>query len=515
MAAHWAHPARPTLLAPSRLPDDLVDQSLRRLANIALTTAIVFIVGTAASVISVLFTDWVPSETMMWTPRIAFIAASLLIYGTLRHSPLDRRIKSDLGLIYEVFASGAVVILELGIFQAFDMQMGSTSFVVVWIFFMRLMVPVDLLRAALAAGLSAAIVPLAYWFWCTTHADPVQSMILGGLIKTTTAAALLAVLASRAVYRLGRQVHEAREMGAYQLEKLLGEGGMGQVWQASHRMLQRPAAIKLIRPEVLGFDDRGKTGSTQQRFEREAQATARLTSVHTVQLFDYGKTDDGSFFYVMELLDGLDLETLINRFGPVFPERAVFLLDQICHSLEDAHGHELIHRDVKPANIFLCRLGPDHDFIKVLDFGLVKETVEAEDNPKLTQDQQAPGTPAFMAPEVVTGTAPGAHTDIYAIGCVGYWLLTGSLVFEGATSLEILTKHVSEPPVPPSRRTELAMPPELEQLILDCLAKDPADRPASAADVARRLRDIPLERPWSRDRALRWWQTHRPTDAKD
>jgi len=286
---------------------------------------------------------------------------------------------------------------------------------------------------------------------------------------------------------------------------------MGEVWKASHRLLQRPAAVKLIRPEALGAGEQDT--QLQQRFEREARATASLESVHTVRLFDYGKTDDGSFFYVMELLDGLDLDSLVRRFGPAPSERAVFLLGQVCRSLEDAHDNGMIHRDVKPANIFVCKLGPDHDFIKVLDFGLVKETATSTDA-GLTAAGVVAGTPAFMAPEVATGSAPvGPATDIYMLGCVGYWLLTGEQVFEGQTPLSIISQHISAVPVPVSRRTEMTVPSGLEDLIMQCLAKEPGQRPQSAHEVYRRLMAFNLDRPWTRERALRWWQTHRPTEG--
>src|SRR4051812_18010581 len=239
----------------------------------------------------------------------------------------------------------------------------------------------------------------------------------------------LATITSRVTYGLRKQVAEANELGQYILEEKIGGGGMGEVWRARHRLLIRPAAIKLIRPQMSGDAE-----LLLRRFEREARATAALKSPHTVQLYDFGATEDGRLYYVMELLDGLDLDTLVRQYGPVPAERVVHILHQVCASLQDAHLNGLVHRDIKPANVVVSRAGTTFDFAKVLDFGLVKLDTErkAEDDVKLTNEGSAGGTPAFMAPEVVLGAAGTDHrVDLYALGCVGYWLLTGKLVFAG------------------------------------------------------------------------------------
>lgn len=329
--------------------------------------------------------------------------------------------------------------------------------------------------------------------------------------------ALLAVIPARIIRQLGQQVRKAREIGSYRLEEILGKGGMGEVYKASHQLLARPAAVKLIRPEVLGAAEPGGARVIRERFSREAKAAASLRSPHTISLYDFGVAQDGTFFFVMELLDGLDLESLVLRFGPVSPARAAHLLVQACESLEEAHQLGLIHRDVKPSNIFTCRMGLAVDFVKVLDFGLVAHQGDSQDaDMRLTAPNHTAGTPAYMAPEAILGPGPLDHrADIYALGCVAYWLLTGQLVFEAPSALRLLLRHVHEMPVPPSLRSEVPIPPALDQLILDCLAKNPDQRPQSAGELARRLRAAVLDaEAWTEARAHRWWQRHRPESAR-
>ena len=303
----------------------------------------------------------------------------------------------------------------------------------------------------------------------------------------------MAYLGARVVYGMGRAVREAHELGSYRLVEQLGKGGMGEVWRAEHRMLARPAAIKLIRPEVLSGGGVESVDVLQRRFEREAHATALLRSPHTIEVYDFGITDDGAFFYVMELLDGFDLEQLIDRFGPVPAERAVHFLRHLADSLAEAHDAGLVHRDVKPANVYACRQGRDMDFVKVLDFGMVKPTsTPAEEAVKLTAEHSTGGTPAFMAPEQALGDHElDGRSDIYAVGCVGYWLLTGGYVFEGSTPIEMITQHIKEEPVPPSRRSEVPIPAELDALILECLSKEPSARPQTADGLRAALDAIP------------------------
>jgi serine/threonine-protein kinase len=273
-------------------------------------------------------------------------------------------------------------------------------------------------------------------------------------------------------------------------------------------MLARPAAIKLISPEALGPGG-ALTSTMIQRFEKEAQATATLQSQHTIQLYDFGVTDDGAVYYVMEYLDGLDLQTLVDTYGPISAERTIHFLIQILESLEEAHNIGLVHRDIKPANIFVSRYGLHYDFIKVLDFGLARFTQTTEVG--WTAPALATGTPAYMAPESALNAGNvDARTDLYAVGAVGYWLLTGKLVFEGATAYATVLDHVRTAPTPPSQRTEIDIPAALEQIILACLEKDPQNRPQSAAELAERLRAVAVTAPWTEQGAERWWQAHHP-----
>ena len=302
--------------------------------------------------------------------------------------------------------------------------------------------------------------------------------------------------------------------GHYRFVELLGRGGMGEVWRARHRLLVRSAAVKLIRPELLAASSMGPD-AVLRRFEREARATAALRSPHTVQLYDFGQAEDGTLYYVMELIDGIDLDQLVTRFGPQPAERVVYILRQVCRSLDEAHRNGFTHRDIKPANVIISGAGSEQDFAKVLDFGLVALRAAAPGNGRLTADASVACTPAYAAPEVARGDADYDHrVDIYAVGCVAYWLLTGHLVFDGGSPMALLVAHASAPPPRPQTRTELVIPSELEQLVMDCLEKDPMRRPATAAELARRLAECPVTAPWTSERAETWWQHHAPVPER-
>jgi CHASE2 domain-containing sensor protein len=313
--------------------------------------------------------------------------------------------------------------------------------------------------------------------------------------------------------RLSRGAGEdaRREIGSYRLEQLLGRGGMGEVWRASHRMLERPAAVKLIRRDALGMANPQQALATLQQFEREAQATANLQSVNTVAIYDFGVDDERTFYYAMELLDGLSLDDLVRRFGPVPPQRAIHLLLQVCDSLEDAHRHQMVHRDIKPANVFVCRKGQRVDHVKVLDFGLVQRQERLGPASSAGRRSAIAGTPAFMSPEQALGRADiDGRADLYSVGCVAYWLITGDVVFERESARDVLTAHIREAPDPPSQVSELPVPPDLERVILACLEKDPEKRPATAAALADRLRACECSSAWSTERAEAWWAKHLP-----
>jgi serine/threonine-protein kinase len=287
---------------------------------------------------------------------------------------------------------------------------------------------------------------------------------------------------------------------------------MGEVWRARHHMLARDAAIKLIQPEMLSGGSGMNAATVRRRFEQEARSTASLRSPHTVELYDFGVTRDGVFYYVMELLDGIDLETLVRKFGPQPPARVAWILRQVCRSLGDAHEHGMIHRDIKPTNIFLCRMGNEYDFAKVLDFGLVKVLDQQET--QITVDGGTTGTPAFMAPEIALGNSPiDGRTDLYGLGCVAYWLTTGNLVFDEKGATAMMLAHLQKTPVLPSKRCELPIPAALDRAIMMCLGKDAAQRPASAAALERLLENTEEFGDWSREDAELWWRTHVPSEV--
>jgi serine/threonine-protein kinase len=376
--------------------------------------------------------------------------------------------------------------------------MGSLSWLAIWIVVFPLVVPASP-RLALLAGLASATTwPVAYAVGQAFGVPRAAGGILLDTLENYIAAAV-AMFATMVIRRLQER---------YQLVEKLDHGGMGEIWRARHRMLTHPVAVKLIRPELLGAKSPLEAAALVGRFQREAEATASLHSPHTVALHDFGVTPDGAFYYVMDLLDGLDLDTLVRRFGPVPPERAIHLLVQACDSLAEAHATGLIHRDVKPANMFACHWGLKWDFLKVLDFGLVKAVWSMGQEDHLTTEGVVTGTPAFMAPEVVLGERLDARADIYGIGCVGYWLLTGERVFTGRTPVEVLMHHVKTPPVPPSERLGGDVPAELEGLVLQCLAKEREDRPPSAEWLASALLALPQAREWTPVRARAWWEAN-------
>ena len=301
-------------------------------------------------------------------------------------------------------------------------------------------------------------------------------------------------------------LREGRRVGGYTLRQRLGEGGMGEVWLAQHSLLARPSAVKLIRQAAMRGDAKTRA-MLEERFQREAKATAQLRSPNTVELYDFGMTDDGDFYYVMEYLNGVDLRTLVWKFGPLDPARAVHFLKQACVSLGEAHLMGLVHRDLKPENLFVCQLGTQYDFLKVLDFGIVR--MSKEDDQTATSAGTLTGSPAFMSPEAAQGEEVTFASDVYGLGCVAYWLLTGRQVFEAPSAMKLLLQHISAPPQPPSDfRPDL--PDELEELVLRCLAKNPSDRPSDAIELGQQLASIPIEQWWDQEQAMQWWKHNLP-----
>jgi serine/threonine-protein kinase len=304
-----------------------------------------------------------------------------------------------------------------------------------------------------------------------------------------------AAVASTVIYGLHERAREARQLGQYALEEKIGEGGMGEVYRARHAMLRRPTAVKLLSGD----------GSEQQlrRFEKEVQLTARLTHPNTISIYDYGRTPEGIFYYAMELLEGLTLEELVERHGPQPAGRVIHILLQICGALREAHRVGLIHRDIKPANIYLCSRGDVPDVVKVLDFGLVRE-VKNEGDVTRSNINSVVGTPLFMSPDaILTPDQIDARADIYGVGCVAYYLLTGTPPFSGNSVIELCGHHLHTAPEPPSRRHPV--PLDLERVILSCMAKQRAERPQSAQALARALESCEDAHTWIEPAAEAWW----------
>jgi serine/threonine protein kinase len=294
-------------------------------------------------------------------------------------------------------------------------------------------------------------------------------------------------------------VDEARQLGQYTLEDKIGAGAMGAVYRAQHAMLRRPTAIKLLHP------DRAANKASLARFENEVQITGRLNHPNTVALYDYGHTPSGLFYYAMEYLQGVELEDLVQRGGPLPPGRAVHILVQICGSLDEAHSLGLIHRDIKPANILIA----PGDVAKLADFGLVKD-LDDRDQAGLTNVDTLTGTPLYMSPEAIKAPENlGPASDIYAIGALGYFLLTGQPVFDGKGIVDICAKHIHDTPQPPHERLGKPLPADLEGIILQCLAKQPKDRPAGADILANALEHCQDAGTWSKADSHDWWQEHR------
>ncbi|MBW2464525.1 MAG: serine/threonine protein kinase [Deltaproteobacteria bacterium] len=313
----------------------------------------------------------------------------------------------------------------------------------------------------------------------------------------------LATGITHVIYGLRREVRDVKKLGQYTLEEKLGEGGMGVVYKAHHGMLRRPTAIKLLKSDA-------SNETALERFAREVRLTARLTHTNTVTIYDYGRTPDGLFYYAMELLDGANLDEVVAVGGPQPPARVVKVLTEVASALTEAHGVGLIHRDIKPANVILAFQGGVPDVAKVVDFGLVKE-IARDEGEDLTHENAITGTPHYMAPEAIsTPDKVDGRSDIYALGAVGYFLLTGTHVFSGETLIEVCGHHLHTEPEAPSERLGAPIPSDLDALLLDCLAKDPGLRPESASGLVTRLEGLSSAGTWSHEDASSWWQSFGP-----
>ena len=490
------------------LPIDLLQDISRRLQFICLLVLGLIFVNAIFSEIAGLEAN----RAVRYGGLGAAIAASLAVYFLARSGKFAAQRLLDLGMIYEVALAAVIAVSSVELTWFSSIRLGFMfSPVAIWIVIFPVVVPNTAQRTLVAAIAAALTEPIV-----------VVSLALAGVgampafgefaryLWPSAAAIFIAVAISKLVYGLGEAVSKARAMGSYELSKLLGRGGMGEVWQGKHRMLTRDAAVKLIHPRAFGGQDEDQTLKILKRFEREAQATAALRSPHTIEVYDFGIARDGTFYYVMEMLHGLDLQQLVDQFGAQPPGRVVHILKQACHSLHEAHVGGLVHRDIKPSNLFLCRYGLDVDFTKVLDFGIVTQRLdEGTQNPHLTEVGMVSGTPAYLAPEaVVEGVELDGRADLYALGCIGYWLLCGQLVFDKSSPMGFVMAHTNDEPERISSRTTNAIPSDLEHLIMACLAKDPNARPKDAFDLARQLDQVTTANDWNQEMASEWWAEH-------
>jgi serine/threonine-protein kinase len=499
------------------LPPELLERTIARVRVLCLV-----LFGTAALYAAIVFMlqrGWIgpwprfqAAVVDAWARSFhVTAAAAMLLAGGVFAASFRLRLGPErvirLGLVLQVLGALCITVAE-HLAPSPPVVLG-VSYVTIWILSFNL-VPATPRLAALAAFSAATTGPIGLALNATWNHGvwPTPTVMVLHFLPNYVAASL-SVLIAAMVHRLGTDVTRARRLGSYRLIEKLGQGGMGEVWRAEHRALIRPAAVKLLRRDLANGLTASETESMVRRFRREVQATSLLRSPHTVAVYDFGRSDEGTLYYVMELLSGIDLQQLVKRHGPQPPERVIHILRQVLHSLADAHRVGLVHRDIKPANLHLGVLGLELDFVKVLDFGLVK-TRRARHDVGLTLEGAVQGTPAYLAPEAAVGGEVDARADLYSLGCVAYWLLTGTLVFGGENPMTMLAAHVRKAPEPPSRRSELPIPQPLEELVLELLAKDPRDRPQTSLEVIRRLERMVPPSPWTRERAERWWQGHLP-----
>jgi eukaryotic-like serine/threonine-protein kinase len=429
--------------------------------------------------------------------------AGLLVQGVIWRGFLLRR-KLSFEQLYAVdliygFGTGAVFAGAAFVAREYHFPTTANLLWTCLVIFLRTIVVPSTGRRTTIVGIATFLpmLPAAIGLSVYSKQELPEDALIGSVVIIGCVVILLATIGSRIIWGLRRQVESAMRLGQYTLGGQIGIGGNGEVHHAHHAMLRRPTAIKVMRPDRIA-------PQTLDRFEQEVQAMSKLTHPNTVAVYDYGRSPEGLFYYAMEYLEGIDLDKLVIEYGPQPGDRVIAILVQVCGALHEAHCRGMTHRDIKPANIILCERGQMPDVAKVVDFGLVKEADSPDDGRSIAC------TPHYAAPEIMN--APdriGPATDLYALGAVAYFLLTGRRVFDGATDYDVCIKQVQEAPAPPSKHRPVS--PPLENLILSCLAKKPDDRPASAADLAIALKAIPPAGDWTEDRARAWWREFRKT----
>lgn len=452
------------------------------------------------------------SSVVWWGPESLVIGVSLIVYVISRREHVTIDSVLTLALLYQVVVSFAIAFAQYwGRFDdnalvdvvLLDDLLGF-SYVAEWMLFFTVFVP-NRPRSALVALLaSATAVPIVYLlasnFGDAPKFPPFRFFV--AFVFPYLCCAIATFMGARVMHQMGTAIKEAREMGSYQLVSLLGRGGMGEVWRAKHRMLARPAAVKPIRSDALEAVPTRKFDAAYRRFEEEAQATASLRSPHVVELYDYGRADDGTFYYVMELPEGIDMQKLVASNGALPPARVIHFLIQICHALGEAHENDLIHRDIKPANLCVCRFGREYNFVKVLDFGLVQISGLETDNASPADQPALVGSPGYVAPEILSrGAGADQRSNIYSLGCVAYWLLTGDNVFECGTVGESLERHINSKPIAPSQQTDSPIPESLDGVVLACFDKDPKKRPQNADQLSDSIMKCDVGSEWTQQQS--------------
>lgn len=431
----------------------------------------------------------------------ASVLLSLGVFLWVRAERSPRELQL-LGLAYQLVTGLGISLTEVFITYDTSSVVRGVSWACLWIILFPIVVPTTRSKALIGALGTAAMGPTSVALAIAAGLPMVDAQTLVFLFFPNFLSVVLAMVLYQVLHRLRSDATKAEELGAYALKERLGSGGMGEVWRATHRMLARPAAVKLISEQGPRL-----SADALERFEREAQATALLTSPHTVHIYDFGVTQAGSPYYAMELLEGRDLQSLVTEVGRVSAARAAHFLRQACESLAEAHDVGIIHRDLKPANLFVCQIGGRTDFLKVLDFGLVAFRADPKDS-------AISGTPAYLAPEVVSGESADARSDVYALGAIAYFLLTGRTVFDTEGVVAMLHAQVHETPRPPSSRGAGDVPERFEALVLRCLAKEPTQRPKSAQALLAELQEF-RELIWTQEEADAWWKAHplpKPTE---
>jgi len=493
----------------------------RRVANLGLVLAgigLAFVVMRVVAVLAVNRAGYLVSTSMI--VHYLAVAVSTVMWLCCRTGEHSRALCYTVELVGLFLACSLYAVMAEGIPQAFRPEMTILLVFGVFLLAHAVHVPSSWKWTALL-GTSLAI-PLFVSAWAIlTPLDPrivaasaadsrsvqttpesiigigMASVVTWWIVIASTASATSAV-----IYGLRREVHEAMRLGQYTLEKRIGQGGMGVVYRARHSLLRRPTAIKLLPPEIAGE-------RAVRRFEAEVQQTSRLTHPNTVSIYDYGRTIDGVFYYVMEYLDGVSLQELPELDGPQPPGRVIYILSQATHALAEAHAAGLVHRDIKPANILLVNHGGVADMVKLVDFGLVRE-INKDTELSRTSVDALEGTPLYTPPEAVTSPLEvDGRSDIYSLGAVGYYLLCGEPPFNGQTSVEVLTKHLHEQPLTPSAKLNRSLPNDLETVIINCLAKKREDRPQSARDLWNALRSCKDASAWNVYQAEQWWKEKR------